>query len=142
MKNIIKSQTIQQKNPLFLSLYKNFEWVERIIYKAKSNINYNQMIHVPSNYRIKIKKKLRRAVWGKYFQSSLQGNCYVCLKPIDYDTFQCGHVTSVFYGGDNSISNLEPICACCNLDMSIHNLYDYKNELEKEMEINRYRSEY
>ena len=100
------------------------------------------MVHTPSNYRIKIKKKLRRAVWEKYFKDSLQGNCYVCLKTIDYDTFQCGHVTSVFYGGNNSISNLEPICPCCNLDMGIHNLYDYKKELEKEMEINRYQQEY
>ena len=137
MKKIIKTENTQPNNPLFLTLYKNYEWVERILYKIEKNIDYGQMIHIPSNYRIKIKKNLRRAVWEKYFQGSLEGNCFVCLKNIDYDTFQCGHVESVFYGGDNSILNLEPICSCCNLDMGIQNLYDYKNEYDKELGINK-----
>ena len=84
------------------------------------------MEHIQIGTRVKIKKVLRRNVWKKQNETSLVGKCYVCDKIIDYDSFQCGHIKAVFYGGKNSIDNLESICQTCNLDMGVQNLEEYK----------------
>ena len=132
-KQIIKSKNKQEHNPLFLSVYKNFEWVDRIVYKINNNIDYPNMTHVSSENRVKIKKNLRKAVWSKHFETSMIGNCVVCVDEITYDNFQCGHIKSVFYGGETTLSNLEPICGSCNNDMGIMDLYKYKEQLRQQM---------
>jgi hypothetical protein len=132
-KQIEKSKSKQPNNPLFLSLYKNFEWVDRIIYKINNNIDYPNMKHVSCENRIKIKKKLRTEVWCKYFDDSRKGNCIVCVDEINYDNFQCGHIKSVFYGGETNLTNLDPICGRCNNDMGIMDLNIYKEQLDKQM---------
>ena len=135
IKQIEKSKAKQPHNPLLLSLYKNFEWVDRIVYKLTENVSYENMEHLPKDYRVKIKPKLKREVWGKYFEDSLKGNCIVCVNEIDYDNFHCGHIKSVFYGGETTLSNLEPICASCNLNMGTQDLNVYKKELGRELEL-------
>ena len=72
---------------------------------------------------------------GSYFEDSLKGNCIVCVNEIDYDNFHCGHIKSVFYGGETTLSNLEPICASCNLNMGTQDLNVYKKELGRELEL-------
>lgn len=138
-KYYIKSLDIQKEKPLILTIYKNFEWVEKIIFKIKTGINYENMLHINTTYRPKIKKKLRRKVWEKRFKDSLVGNCYVCVNKLDYDEMVCGHIKSLFYNGKTNIDNLEPICQTCNIDMGIKNLNEYRNEFENE---SKYQLEY
>ena len=82
---------------------------------------------------IKIKKPLRKKVWSTYNNNNLEGKCYVCDRNTDYDTFECGHIISVFYGGKTEFNNLKPICSTCNKDMSINNLEEYKQSLLQEL---------
>jgi 5-methylcytosine-specific restriction endonuclease McrA len=56
----------------------------------------------------------------------------VCRDTIEYDSFECGHVKSVFYGGENTLDNLEPIRGSCNKDMGTQNLLTYKENHFKE----------
>jgi hypothetical protein len=121
-------------NPLFLSIYQNYEWIDRIVFKLTKNISYHDMEHISiKNNRVKIKKPLRNKVWKSYNNSSLDGNCYVCDRATEYDTFECGHIISVFYGGKTDFNNLKPICSICNKDMGITNLEEYKKSLLKEL---------
>ena len=53
-------------------------------------------------------------------------SCFVCGCQLNIENFECGHVVSVFWGGDTTLENLEPICGSCNKDMGIENLYQYK----------------
>ena len=48
---------------------------------------------------------------------------------IEYDSFECGHIQSVFYGGKTNYNNLEPICSICNGSMGIMNLNEFKTSL-------------
>lgn len=116
-------------DPLYLSIYKNFEWIDRIAYKIIENVDYNNMEHISSNYRVNIPKKMRTNLWKQYFDNSLIGKCQVCSEEISYDVFQCGHIKSVFYGGKNEYNNLRPICCICNNDMGIKNMDEYKKNM-------------
>jgi len=91
---------------------------------------------MPINYREKIKKATRREVWNKYLSYCLIGKFYSCCRDIDYDTFdydtfECGHVKVVFYGGSTSVSNMEPICGQCNREMGLR-IYMNKRKLESQ----------
>ena len=119
----------QPDTPLFVGIYKKFEWLDRIILRIKDKMDYETMEHIESNHRITIKKPLRKKVWTTYIGFfAFQGTCFVCKTPIEFDEFQCGHVKSVFHGGQTNIDNLRPICGTCNRDMGIRNLDDYKEE--------------
>lgn len=123
----------EQKNPqrpLYLGMFRKFEWIDRIVLRLMDPHkypNYHVMKHVPVNYRSKIYKPLRRSVWNKRNDGKLQGQCYVCAKCIHYDDFECGHIVSVFCGGDTTVDNLEPICRRCNSDMGIVHLQTFKD---------------
>lgn len=127
-----KSRDIQS-NFLLLSLYKKFEWVDRIMYCIENKIEYTDIQHYPYDFRVKIKKPLKKEVWAKRNNGLLNGNCFCCSKKIHYDDFECGHITSVFYKGETNLSNLEPICSSCNKDMGTKDLHDYKKELLNEL---------
>ena len=132
--NKISSATSKQPTkPFILGIFRNFEWVERVVHKINTGMLYDHMEHIPADYRVKIKTKLRREVWSKRANKYMVGECYVCSETIDYDNFQCGHIVSIFYGGKTDINNLEPICGKCNVNMSIQNLNTYKSELIKEL---------
>lgn len=126
----------RQKNiirPLFLGIFSNYEWLTRMIEVNKVGARYDSyscIPHIPLNAASrKIGKAKRRKVWEKRnSKESLSGQCFVCGKHIDYDDFECGHITAAFWGGDISLSNLEPICIPCNRDMGIENLNDYKRK--------------
>ena len=125
----------QRNNPLYVSVYRHYEWLEKIIMKAKDNIEYDRMEHISKTSRVKILKHLRNLVWHTYASNySMDGSCYVCNGNITYDNFECGHIISVFYGGKTHIDNLRPICHTCNSDMSIMNLEDYKSKLEESIQ--------
>lgn len=132
-KQIAKSISKQSNKPFILSIYRNFEWVDRVVLKINNKIEFSNMKHVSLDYRIKIKKKIRREVWKKCFSAQLDGNCNTCGEIIDYDSFECGHIKSLFYGGETKLSNLVPICGKCNKDMGIKNLNIYKIELQNQL---------
>ena len=64
-KYYINSKNIQINNPFILSIYKNFEWIDKIVYKINTGIEYEKMKHVHNNYRPRIKNPLRRLVWKR-----------------------------------------------------------------------------
>jgi hypothetical protein len=127
------SNLMKQKNSALLSLFKNFEWVDRIVYSIENNLEYKDISHYPINYRFKIKKKIRDEVWKKRNNDESRiGECYCCSERLYYDNFVCGHIQSVYFRGETKVSNLEPICSSCNSDMGTKNLIEYKNELQNE----------
>jgi hypothetical protein len=139
--------------PLYLGLFRQFEWVDRIAQRVAlvrqqaqaqasahtpaqasahtpaqaSAPSYEQMVHVPIGVRVRVGKSLRRNVWIKRHPTEpLRGACYVCARPIEYDEFECGHVVSVFAGGPTTLANLEPVCKGCNQEMGVEHLEAYK----------------
>ena len=114
---------------LYLGVFRNFEWVDRIIASKQNEQSYSLMNHVSLNFRITISKKKRRSVWDKRNISVGEGKCFVCKQTddYDYDTFECGHIVACYWGGDTTLDNLEPICKKCNLDMGVQNLLEYKD---------------
>ena len=121
---------------LYLGLFRQFEWVDRIAQRValareavppQSAPAYEQMAHVPIGVRVRVGKSLRRNVWIKRHPTKpLRGACYVCARPIEYDEFDCGHVVSVFAGGPTTLTNLEPVCKGCNQEMGVEHLEEYK----------------
>lgn len=78
-------------------------------------------------YRKKtIPKAIRGQVWRTYFKR-LDTDCPLCDNIISIDNFECGHIKSRKYGGEDSVNNLIPICGKCNKSMSSTNFYDYCN---------------
>jgi len=124
---IIKLNT----NKFYLGIYHQFEWIERIFDKLKYNKSYNDMNHYSYSYRPKITKKLRNSIWNCEFTKS---NCYCCNDIIEYDTFECGHVIPLIFGGNTTLDNLKKICASCNSDMGRMNLEDYKKLIETQIQ--------
>ena len=131
-KYIKKSKDKNHDNPFFLGIFKKMEWVDFIVKSINNNIGYNEMNLTPRDLRVKIKKPTRTAVWKKRF-NSMSGKCYVCEESISYDNFDCGHIVSVFNLGCTEVSNMEPICSSCNINMGIQNLQEYKRQLQKEL---------
>lgn len=118
-------------NPLFLGIFGRYEWVPRLKQHLYDKVSYNDMSHVSMNKKRKrIPKRIRKIVWMKRNENSISGSCYVCKSNIEYDSFECGHIVSVFWGGENIITNLEPICSVCNNDIGIDNLEIYKKAFE------------
>lgn len=115
--------------PLFLGIYTNFEWLYRLVYSIENQTDYSDMQHTTMTHRHKITKGKRRQVWAKRNNKKMEAPCFVCTQNIDYDSFECGHIDAIFWGGNNDINNMEPICGVCNRDMGIENLYEYKNKM-------------
>lgn len=129
----IEKSKSKQKNFLLLSLYTYFEWVDRIVYTYENKVTYDDILHYPKKYRVRITKKLRKEVWKKRFEEKIKGCCFCCEKDIEYDDFECGHIQSVHFRGETIKDNLEPICSVCNKDMGTQNLLTYKNEIQKSL---------
>ena len=132
-----KCRKKSQVNTLYIGIYQNFEWLHRIIEHLDKNIEYTDMPHyLISAKSRKIKKKVIHQVWDKWnsFEKIKARNgeystCFVCWKQLEQENFQCGHIIPFFYGGDNVVDNLEPICSSCNSDMGIENLNTYKKRM-------------
>ena len=67
-----------------------------------------------------IPKAVREQVWLKRMGETYSGKCTVswCENQITVFDFHVGHNEPESKGGTLSISNLDPICARCNLSMS------------------------
>ena len=131
----------QPFRPLMLGIFRQFEWVDRIALKVlnpKTYPSYEQMVHVPVSYRpTSVIRHLKRVVWSKrHVNNQMVGECYVCNRELHYDDMECGHVVSVFAGGQTCADNLEPICGNCNRDMGIENLDTYRKKVQTMCGIN------
>lgn len=132
---LLKCKQKQPERPLYLGMYRQFEWVDRILLRVTQPDvypSYEAMPHVPLNYRATIGKALRRNVWKKRHPTQFVGACYVCAKPIEFDEFECGHKVAVFVGGPTTCDNLEPVCKLCNADMGVEHLDVFKARLLEE----------
>ena len=123
---LVKIEQKSQTNPLYLGIYPQFEWIDRIIKHHTDRTTYDQIPHcwkTTKNRKISVAK--RNKVWRKR-NLKTDAPCYVCSQMINIENFQCGHILAAFWGGDNHLNNLEPICGSCNRDMGIENLKIYK----------------
>ena len=70
---------------------------------------------------------LRRSVWNKYIGEEIGKTLCLCCKISDISqmTFSCGHVVSVYNGGDINLENLKPICVSCNSSMGTQNMDEF-----------------
>jgi len=69
----------------------------------------------------------KRLVWTKYFGNVFKHHCY-CYKTIVLEVLGAwhrAHVIAKSKGGSDHISNLRPICAGCNHEMSTSNMNDF-----------------
>jgi 5-methylcytosine-specific restriction endonuclease McrA len=122
-----RDKCLEKKNELYIGIYNQYEWLDRIFDKVYNNNDYNSQEHYVRNKRFSIPKELRSKCWEQY-NDSLNGKCYVCCNSLRYTEMHAGHVNPVYYGGKNTIDNLRPICLSCNLSMGTQNLYDFKNK--------------
>jgi HNH endonuclease len=113
-------------NPFYLGLYRDYEWIERIMDPRPFEEQEHYVQEKAVKVRTKIPKQVRLEVWNKRNDGLLEGICYCCGKPIHFNNFDCGHVISARDGGLDAVDNLEPICRTCNLDMGSINLEEYK----------------
>lgn len=119
---------------LMLGLYPNFEWMDRMIKKHQDKIEYRTMVphkmHTPpkpNSSKKVIPVSKRDAVWNKRNPNGLNGLCYTCGDELQYKNFHVSHIVASALGGSDEISNLEPCCQSCNLNMGTMNLNDYRN---------------
>jgi HNH endonuclease len=76
--------------------------------------------------RVAIPKGLKNSCWTEYFGEAFAGMCAVgCGKKITVHEYDCGHIKSAAKGGENSITNLKPICGNCNKSMGTRNMVEY-----------------
>ena len=134
---ILHDLQIQNTRKFYMSDKDYDKCNEYIFYLAFDMIDIRKFIFEDDDiiinpvYRPKttITKKMRKEVWMKRNQTSMLGKCFCCNTNIELDNFQCGHIVAEVRGGQTILSNLEPICAGCNLGMKTHNLNDYRNTL-------------
>jgi hypothetical protein len=116
-------ELLESKNPFYLGLYRNYEWIDRLLDPR----SFEEQTHQALNHKRRdIPKMIRRQVWEKHFGSQVQGRCYCCESPIRLDEFHAAHRISVYEGGGNEVENLEPACSQCNIEMGTMNIDEYK----------------
>jgi len=125
--NKYRDKCVEKKHELLLGIYNQYEWLDRIIDKICDNKQYDNNQHYIKNKRFAIPNELRIKCWEKY-NKELNGRCFVCNNNLRYSDMHAGHIKPVYFGGKNTIDNLQPICLGCNLSMGIQNLYDYKKK--------------
>lgn len=122
------------ENKLYIGLYTNYEWIDRIVDSVVNKIPFEEMEHITKNWRPKLTKNLKVAVW-KYSNGNTltDGSCYCCKDLINYENFEVGHIIPVAIGGKTNLENCRAICGACNLDMKTMNLEEYKKLLESQI---------
>jgi 5-methylcytosine-specific restriction endonuclease McrA len=81
----------------------------------------------PIIVRKKIPNAVRNALFTKYCGQDNLVLCYVCGIKLQQQSMQCGHYISVKNGGENTLSNLVPICQGCNTSIGPENMDVYMN---------------
>ncbi len=111
-KDIGNYQTIKNKGGLYLAY---------VIHKKNEPENKDGRKKLPS--------ALRRALWeSKFGKETTKGSCFVCTTDIYIHDFHCGHKLAAKNGGSDNISNLECVCAQCNLSMGTEDMMVFKQK--------------
>jgi hypothetical protein len=89
-----------------------------------SNSKSNSSLKPKKEKRPTIPKKIRQLVWNTHIGESIgMAKCLCCNeKDISQMEFHCGHIISYHNGGADSVDNMRPICASCNLSMGADNM--------------------
>lgn len=85
----------------------------------------------PRRRKRAIPKAVRAAVWNTYMGGEHvgAGPCFVCgAATISQLNFHCAHVVAEADGGQETVANLRPACATCNLSMGRKNLEAFKRD--------------
>jgi hypothetical protein len=114
-------------NPCMLGIWRQYEWVELVIYGMDNHISASNLnLAKFCKNRPTINANLKLNVWNKRNQISENPTCYCCNDDITFGNMECGHVLPHCKGGSIDLNNLEPVCKKCNRDMGIMNLEDYR----------------
>jgi len=102
---------------------KNFKYKTRTKQDKNTIKKIEREINISKN---SVSKNIRNLLWKKYHPTYNSGQCYCgCGRIIGFDTYVIGHVKSKAYGGSDTLDNLRPICAQCNIDMHTTNMFIY-----------------
>ena len=124
-------------DPLFISNDVDDEWINNTSWiedfkKHTEYIvptSYAPITRSPLKKRKTFPKNLRMLLWTKYFSDeNMKGVCSCCQYQIDYNSFEVGHIISVFNGGTSTIENIVPLCSVCNKSCGSLNLTDFANK--------------
>ena len=101
---------------------------ERVAYFNHCLDSLERIKHVAREVgaRKSIPKKIRDKCWSSVFGKAETGTCHCCSEEITLTTWHCGHIIAHAQGGDDSLSNLRPVCGSCNCSMGTENMDDFK----------------
>ena len=104
---------------------RNCEGKNENIVIENTELPINEKLHRPKRKTIPL--ALRRNVWNKYIGEEIGKTLCLCCKLTDISqmTFSCGHIVSVYNGGDINLENLKPICVSCNSSMGTQNMDEF-----------------
>lgn len=75
-----------------------------------------------------ISKSLRNAVWLQRVGKRFEVPCLCCFtQNITVFSYHVGHIRAESKKGCTELSNLMPICACCNQSMGTRDLREYQS---------------
>lgn len=134
-----KCRSKSPTNTLYLGLYHNNEWINRLIYACTENISYSQLPHCLSTAKRNASENVKKQVWERWNsfakikgRGDCESTCYVCNDPLLLKNAVYGHVIPYFYGGETTVENGRPICGSCNSSMGLENLENYKSRVYPE----------
>ena len=134
-KEIVKQYTCLKCDKCY-SIYASC-WKHLMTCQGKKENIIIENIEIPAEICLPIKKEkpkrktiplaLRRNVWNKYIGEEIGKTLCLCCKLTDISqmTFSCGHIVSVYNGGDINLENLKPICVSCNSSMGTQNMDEF-----------------
>jgi len=126
--NLDKIKRHENGNHLYIGLYTNYEWIDRIVDSKMYNIEYTNMEHYSNTHRPKITERVRSNVWTLENGGLIEGICWCCSTELKYGDFECGHIIPVVLGGLSNCANLKPVCHDCNHTCGTMNLVEFKKQ--------------
>ncbi len=128
-----KSQKCKVHPTCYLGIWRNFEWLDFCLTCLLETKEFHEIsLACETNQRTTIPYIIREQVWKKSNTNlSDLGVCFTCCNDLYFRDMECGHIKAHALGGDTSVNNLMPICKCCNKDMGIMDLFEYKSMVEK-----------
>ena len=137
---VVTSQTHIDKinnhpNKLYIGLYTNYEWIDRLLEHISFNIPFTSLKHISTTFRPKITAHLKRKCWEFSNHTKIDGTCFCCTADIAFDKFVIGHIIPVSLGGETTLQNVRAICELCNKDMGTENMIIYKDRLNVQLNI-------
>jgi transposase len=68
----------------------------------------------------------RKIVWKTYAGKTYQSKCYSCGLDINIDdSWHISHIVSRYHNGKDTLENVRPCCAACNIACGTQNLITY-----------------